>query len=213
MKGFPMRRILAAALFLALAACSTAPPPPPPMPTGPVLLDWKAIIRPNERRRLNRLTEAWVTSLAQARAGGYGSELEALGDLVDPDAGLKDVAPPVGDYRCRTVKLGAQTPSGLAFIAYGWFKCRVEQSPKGLKFVKLTGSQRPSGLLFPDTSRRMVLLGSLALADEPPANSYGQHPDRDLVGVLERLPGDRWRLVLPWPQAESNLDLIELQPA
>lgn len=207
----PIAAAAAASVLLTLAACATGAPPPPPMPTGPVLLDWKAIIRPAEKRRLDRLTEAWVTSLAQARASGHGADLEALGDLVDPDAALKDPAPAPGDYRCRTIKLGSQIKDGLGFVAYGWFKCRIEETPKGLKLVKVTGSQRPSGLLFPDTSRRMVMLGSLSLGDEPPANSYGQRPDRDLVAVLERLPGDRWRLVIPWPQAESNLDLIELQ--
>ena len=37
--------------------------------------------------------------------------------------------------------------------------------------------------------------------------------DRDLIAVLERIGPQRWRLVLPWPQYESNLDLIELVPA
>ena len=59
----------------------------------------------------------------------------------------------------------------------------------------------------------MVMLGSMSLASEPPANSYGQRPDRDLVAMLERIGERRWRLVIPWPQAESNLDLIELVPA
>jgi hypothetical protein len=59
----------------------------------------------------------------------------------------------------------------------------------------------------------MVMLGSMALSAEPPANSYGQRPDRDLIAVLERIGPQRWRLVLPWPQYESNLDLIELVPA
>jgi hypothetical protein len=84
---------------------------------------------------------------------------------------------------------------------------------KGLKFSKISGSQRPSGLLFPDTGRRMVVLGSVSLGSEPAANSYGAHPERDFVGVFERLPAGGWRIVMPWPYAESNLDLIELQAA
>ena len=98
-------------------------------------------------------------------------------------------------------------------MVYGWFACRIEATPRGLKFSKQTGSQRPGGLLFPENDRQMVMLGSLALAEEPPANSYGQRPDRDLIAVLERIGERRWRLVIPWPQAESNLDLIELVPA
>jgi hypothetical protein len=208
-----LRHGFALTIALLLAACATAePPPPPPLPTGPVLLDWKAIIRPVERGRLDRVDEAWARALSQARGDGHEAELQALEPLTDPRAAQPDPAPPVGDYRCRTVKLGSQAEGGLSFIAYPWFKCRIEASPKGLKFVKLTGSQRPSGLLFPDTRRRMVLLGSLALGDEPAANSYGLRPDRDLVAVLERLPHGGWRLAFPWPMAESNLDLIELQP-
>ena len=73
--------------------------------------------------------------------------------------------------------------------------------------------------MSPGPTRRQFLsgtglsLGSMALASEPPANSYGQRPDRDLVAVLERISDSRWRLVIPWPQVESNLDLIELVPA
>ena len=100
----------------------------------------------------------------------------------------------------------------LGYVVYGWFACRIEQTPQGLKFSKLTGSQRPSGLLFPEDDRHMVMLGSMALAQEPAASTYGRNPERDLVAVLERIGEARWRLVLPWPQNESNLDLIELVP-
>jgi hypothetical protein len=34
-----------------------------------------------------------------------------------------------------------------------------------------------------------------------------------MIAVLERIGEARWRLVSPWPQSESNLDLIELVPA
>ena len=36
---------------------------------------------------------------------------------------------------------------------------------------------------------------------------------KNLIAVLERIGERRWRLVIPWPQNESNLDLIELVPA
>jgi hypothetical protein len=32
-------------------------------------------------------------------------------------------------------------------------------------------------------------------------------------GVVERVGPARWRLVLPWPRWESNLDVMELVPA
>jgi hypothetical protein len=202
----------------AVSACATAAPPPPPIPegpgAGPVLRDWRGVVTATDRDRYNRLDAAWSLALEQARRQRGSGDLASTGALIDPDAARPDVTPPAGDYRCRTVKLGSQGgEEGLGYVVYGWFACRIEQTPHGLKFSKLTGSQRPAGLLFPENDRRMVMLGSLALADEPPANSYGQRPDRDLVAVLERIGERRWRLAIPWPQAESNLDLIELVPA
>lgn len=209
--------VLIALAALSVSACAT-PPPPPPIPggpgAGPVLRDWRGIVTAGDRDRYNRLDAAWSLALQQARRQRGSGDLASTGDLIDPDAARPSVAPPPGDYRCRTVKLGSQGgEDGLGYVVYGWFDCRIEQTPNGLKFVKTTGSQRPAGLLFPENDRRMVLLGSMALADEPPANSYGQRPDRDLVAVLERIGEARWRLAIPWPQYESNLDLIELVPA
>ena len=206
--------------LLTLTACATeAPPPPPPPPTGGVAeaiqrLDWRGIITSVDRDRYQRRDAAWSLALEQARRQPGSGDLDGLGDLIRPRAAQGSVAPPPGAYRCRTVKLGSQGgEEGLGYVVYGWFACRIEDTPRGLKFSKLSGSQRPSGLLFPENDRHMLMLGSMALAAEPPANSYGRRPDRDLVAVLERIDERRWRLVLPWPQNESNLDLIELVPA
>ena len=207
--------LVAAAATAVLSACATPPPPPPPpSASGPVLRDWRTIVTAFDRDRYERRDAAWSLALEQARRQRGSGDLRGLGELIDPDAQRPMPAPPPGDYRCRTVKLGSQGgEQGLGYVIYGWFACRVETTPAGLKFTKLTGSQRPSGLLFPEDSRHMVMLGSMALASEPAANSYGQRPDRDLVAVLERVGEARWRLVIPWPQTESNLDLIELVPA
>lgn len=206
---------LIALATLTLAACASAPPPPPPPGgSGAALRDWRGVVTAADRDRYARRDAAWSLALQQARRQAGSGDLRALGDLIDPDIRRAPVAPPPGDYRCRTVKLGSQGgEQGLGYVVYGWFACRIERTPRGLKFSKLTGSQRPGGLLFPENDRQMILLGSLALAEEPAANSYGQRPDRDLIAVLERIGGRRWRLVLPWPRAESNLDVIELVPA
>ena len=209
--------VLIALAALSLSACATVPPPPP-IPdgpgSGPVLRDWRGIVTASDRDRYNRLDAAWDLALQQARRQRGSGDLASTGALIDPGAARAPVAPPPGDYRCRTVKLGSQGgEDGLGYVVYDWFACRIEQTPNGLKFVKTTGSQRPAGLLFPENDREMVMLGSMALASEPPANSYGQRPDRDLIAVLERIGEARWRLVIPWPQYESNLDLIELVPA
>ena len=211
--------LVSAVAAVTVTACAATPPPPPPPPTGPsgqpgrVLRDWRSIITRTDRDRYTRRDAAWALALQQARRQPGSGDLSGLGDLIDPRAARDGVTPPAGDYRCRTVKLGSQGgEAGLGYVVYDWFACRIDQTPNGLKFSKLTGSQRPGGLLFPESGDHMVMLGSVALAAEPPANSYGQRPDRDLVAVLERIGERRWRLVIPWPQNESNLDLIELVP-
>lgn len=178
-------------------------------------MDWQAAIQEADRDRLARLDAAWQTALDQALRGGHEADLRRLGNLPDPDAGLRDPLPPVGDYRCRTIKLGTRSGGpGLPYVAYGWFNCKVERTSRGaLKLTKTTGSQRQTGLIFPDSDRQGVFLGAMALGDEPPARAYGLNRDRDVVGVVERIGAAHWRLAQPWPRYESNLDLLELVPA
>jgi len=57
-----------------------------------------------------------------------------------------------------------------------------------------------------------VFLGSLALGDEQQPLAYGDDPKRDMAGVLERIGPFQWRLVIPWPQSTSKLDVFELTP-
>lgn len=207
--------LLIALCGLVLAACASTPPPPPPPPGETAALrDWRGIVTSTDRDRYARRDAAWSLALQQARRQPGSGDLSGLGTLIVPGGARAPVTPPPGNYRCRTVKLGSQGgEEGLGYVVYEWFGCRIERTPNGLKFTKVTGSQRPAGLLFPEGDRQMVMLGSMSLASEPPANSYGQRPDRDLIAVLERIGERRWRLVIPWPQAESNLDVIELVPA
>jgi hypothetical protein len=58
----------------------------------------------------------------------------------------------------------------------------------------------------------MIFLGSLALGSTEQPRSYGEDPKRDIAGVLERFAPFRWRLVIPWPQGTSKLDVYELTP-
>lgn len=198
-------RVLIAGL-LGLTACAATPD----APTSPTPA-WQGTIRPADRDRLARLDDAWRQALRQAEAAGHRADLNGLGALVDPRAGTGDT-PPAGRYRCRTVKLGAQQPGLLDFIAYPFFACRVTGSGDGVELMKDTGSQRPAGRLYRDHAR-VIFLGGLSLGDgEAGPRPYGVDAERDLVGVVERIGERRWRLVLPWPRYESKLDLIELLP-
>jgi hypothetical protein len=81
------------------------------------------------------------------------------------------------------------------------------------RLAKLTGSQRYVGLVFPGDPLRNVYLGTLAFADEERVLQYGQDDQRDVAGYVERIGPSRWRLVMPYPHFESQVDVMELIPA
>jgi len=132
---------------------------------------------------------------------------------LQPMAALPNAYMPAGDYRCRTIKVGAKGRGGLSYIAYGWFRCRVATEQGLSSLTKLTGTQRPVGLIFPDNLKRQIFLGTLELGDEKMAVNYGSDRMRDMAGLVERIGDNRWRLVLPAPAYESLVDVIELVPA
>jgi hypothetical protein len=173
--------------------------------------DWRMIATQADRDRIARWRDGWIAALAKARPR-YGTYIAAEGALLHPDAALADPAPPPGDYRCRTIKIGAQSPGGLDYIAYPVFTCRVAVEGDMLSFAKVDGSQRPVGMLLPGDANRMIFLGTMMLGDETSALEYGRDAERDMAGALERVGPRRWRLVIPWPRWESMLDVIELTP-
>lgn len=176
--------------------------------------DWREVATADDAARLSRLDQAWRMARAEAEAKGFASEVEALGALVDPNAALPGrLQPTPGDYRCRTSKIGSINGDGLGYVAYPWFRCSVELTVGGdLILTKTTGSQRSQGLLYPDSERRLVFIGAQAWgSDERGYPRYGQMPERDQIGVLERIGDQRWRLVLPWPKQEAKLELLEIR--
>lgn len=200
-------------------AVPTPPPGTPPGPTPPAdgeqgrTADWRQIVSAADAANLGRLDEAWRLGRAEAEDKGFADKVEALGPLVDPNAGLPGrLQPAPGDYRCRTIKLGSHSPGGLGYLEYPWFRCAVELTPGGdLILTKTTGSQRTRGLLYPDTDDRLIFVGAQAWGmDETGFPRYGQQPIRDQVGVFERIGSNRWRLVVPWPKVESKLEILEL---
>ena len=208
--GRAMKRFLLLLAPLVLPACTSDETGP--AAAVPAAASWRAVATDFDRERARKWRTAWVRALAQARAGGHGAEVAAEGILLEPDAALRGVAPPPGDYRCRVVKLGALSEGMLEYIAYPYFDCRIGADGGTLGFVKLTGSQRPIGRLFPDSDRRLVFLGALQLGDERGTMRYGHDRQRDMIGLLERIGERRWRLAFPYPAFESTLDVIELLP-
>lgn len=193
---------------LALAGCATIRQQPAmvPQPTN----DWRAVATSDDRERLREWRSSFTRALAAARAAGHGPAIAKEGALLDPDSGLGGAIPD-GYYRCRLIKLGAKQPGMLEYISYPGFRCQVD-SRKRRHFSKLTGSQRPLGILFPDSQLREIFLGTLVLGDEQRALQYGVDRTRDIAGFVERIGPDRYRLVMPAPHFESQLDVMELVP-
>ncbi len=210
MPRISIRLLLLAAA--ALAPVSLAATPEEVVQVG-LGSDWRRIATNDDRSRLRRWRDTWVAALAQARRE-HGAAIAAGGALFEPDAALPGAQPPPGDYACRTVKLGRPALGGmLDYVDYPAFRCRISEREGRLHFTKLTGSQRPTGTIFPDNGRRMIFLGTLMLGDETRALRYSRDRERDMIAIIERVGPDRWRMTFPRPRHESLLDVIELTPS
>jgi hypothetical protein len=173
---------------------------------------WKAVATQADEDRLARIDAAWQQALTEA-GKSFSAEIRKEGALLKPRAALPRPAPTPGSYNCRLIKLGQAVPKTRAFESFKPFFCYVEVEDQLLTIVKQTGSQRPAGRLWEDDdSDRLIFLGSLALAGEDQPLAYGDDPKRDMAGVFERIGPFRWRLVIPWPQSTSKLDVFELTP-
>lgn len=189
-----------------------APAPPAEGEQGGTA-DWRQVVSAADAASLGRLDQAWRLGRAEAEDKGFAEQVEALGPLVDPNAGQTGrLQPPPGPYRCRSIKLGSNAPGGVGYLEYPYFRCTVELTPGGdLILTKTTGSQRTRGLLYPDTDHRLIFVGAQAWGmDETTFPRYGELRQRDQVGVFERIGNQRWRLVIPWPKIDSKLEILEL---
>jgi hypothetical protein len=206
----------------ALALLGSGCAPKPRVPTGrtatvevgaPLKADvWKQVATDADEGRLARLYGAWNEALTEARRR-YANEIKREGVLLRPQAALPRPAPTPGSYNCRLIKLGSAAPKTRSFESFKPFFCYVEVDDDLLTIVKQTGSQPPAGRLWEDdNSNRLIFLGSLALGEEDQPLAYGDDPKRDMAGVLERIGPFQWRLVIPWPQSSSKLDVFELTP-
>ena len=173
---------------------------------------WREVATAADEDRLGRLGLAWQSALAEAQRR-HSRDVAAEGALLEPRAALPRPAPTPGSYHCRLVRLGRASGEGPAFEKFRPFFCYVEVEGDLLTIVKQTGSERPAGRLWDDDrADRLIFLGSLALGNEDQPLAYGDDPNRDMAGVLERIGPFRWRLVIPWPQSTSKLDVFELTP-
>ena len=211
--------LTSAALAAALSGCQTTKPALPPgvhptVEVGPPPKSdtWRALATAEDRDRLDRLGLAWQEALSDAQRSN-GADVRREGKLLLPRSALPRPAPTPGSYNCRLIKLGKAALGGKPYESFKPFFCYVEVEGDLLTIVKQTGSQRPAGRLWEDDDpNRLIFLGSLALGNEDQPLAYGDDPKRNMAGVLERIGPFRWRLVIPWPQSTSKLDVFELTP-
>jgi hypothetical protein len=161
----------------------------------------------NDKDRLDRSAASRKSALAEARAGGSDADVAELDTLLalrpQPILG-HDIR---GEYRCRTMKLGGMLPLTI----YGWFDCTIDEDDMGYRLVKTSGSQRFSGNFIDESENRLTYYGAAFNSGEA-AGLYGDNPDNDQVGHFIKIGPSSYRLELPEPRFESNLDIIELQP-
>ena len=205
-------------LAAAAAGCTIKPKHPtgltPRVEVGVPLKSeaWKQVATAADEDRLSRLGLAWQEALADARKTNE-ADVRREGALLRPRAALQRPAPTPGSYNCRAIKLGKVTARSRPYESFKPFFCYVEVEGDLLTIVKQTGNTRPAGRLWEDDDdNRLIFLGSLALGDQQAPVAYGDDPKRDMAGVLERIAPFKWRLVIPWPQSTSKLDVFELTP-
>jgi hypothetical protein len=198
------------ALLLACSSCSVIEQPSGLIPRWTTA--WKQVATENDRQRLADWRSTFVDAVAAASKAGHAAEIGREGALLEPDAALGPPAIRDGMYRCRVIKIGAKAEGNLPYVAYPAFTCRVKAERGLQRFNKFSGSQRYVGLIFPGDAVHQVFLGTLVLGDETRALQYGQDELRDIAGYVERIGPDRWRIIMPKPHFESQLDVMELVP-
>ena len=203
-------RILPLLPLAMLAACNVIEQPAGLIPRWTTA--YKQVASEDDRVRLRDWRKTFEAALDAARKSGHSADIAREGVLLDPDAALAGPAIPNGMYRCRVIKLGAEGQGILDYVNYAGFTCRVKAERQLQRLAKLSGPQRYVGLVFPGDAIRNVFLGTLVLGDEHRALQYGQDEQRDVAGFVERIGPNRWRLVMPQPHFESQLDVMELVP-
>ena len=214
------RKVRLAALAMGMIAFSGCTMPRKARPTVtavaavPTKSDrWSGVASAADRARINRAALAWQQGLAEARARGFASDIRSEGKLLDSGSALSRPAPTPGSYSCRLVSLGRPARRGPAFEKFKPFFCYIDLEGDLFTIVKQTGSKRPAGRLWEDNNpSRLIFLGSLALGSKDEALAYGDDPRRDMAGLFERIAPFVWRLVIPFPQDGTKLQVFELTP-
>ena len=180
--------------------------------------DWHSIITPADQTRLDRMSRAISEGdslVRQSNPPPTRADLDHSGREMTAATLPIDAANLSGTWHCQIIKVGT------SLAVYKKFKCVIQPTPNGLELSKIGGSDRITGLLYPDGDRRMILLGHVSAKDQPAAPYSGlaggrattQNPNyTDVVGVLSQTGPKHLRIVFPWPYLQSIYDVMVLTP-
>ena len=158
---------------------------------GAAAQDWRARMRAEDGARLER----WASDVQQIYVGLQPGDFVGISPLtvrqmLDRPPTALDQRALAGEWRCRSVQFSPQGTFG-----YPPFQCRIRQTPSGLFFEKTSGSQRQSGLLYPDDAEHLVLLGATSVNQEPQRSYRGDGNENDVVGRLYQTGRNRLMLI------------------
>lgn len=202
-----MFRILALAACALVTACTVGSGRPAASVTVAAVEvpRWRQFVHPLDGQRLDALPASWSSLYAKLPA----RIRSAQGPLADPGAALDHPTPSPGAYSCRKLRLRADRRNPLVRSAAS-DSCYVASVGETLAFTKQTGADLSSGYLYLD-GNRYVYLGARQNRAGESSVGYGDKPGGDTVGILERVGGFRWRLVMAKADA-SQVDIFELTP-
>ncbi|HYG46776.1 MAG TPA: DUF4893 domain-containing protein [Allosphingosinicella sp.] len=199
--------------LLGASACQTVPPRASGAPRPVVALEeaeaWRSVASSRDSASLDGLAGHWARALAAGRAANLSRRIAAEGALLAPDARLPRAAPAPGTYRCRYVR-----PGGRKWVSSAQGFCYVGVEAGQLSLATEVRGLRLGGYLWePKGGDRLVFLGSAVPAGAKTAAAYGENPERDAAGLLERIGEFRYRLTLPEPSPGAGLTIVELVAA
>jgi Domain of unknown function (DUF4893) len=208
-----IRKLIGLSLVVALSTSAGAAL----LSTGlkrPKSADWRLAVVSTDLARIRNWRKSFVAGLAQAKSTGNSENIAREGALLDPDSGRDSALPPTGAYQCRVIKMGKNGVHMQPYVAYPRRPCAIhdEGGVSSFSFSSGSGAQRPNGLIFSGDDRRRIFLGTMMLSDERRMIDYGRDQTRNMAGLIERIGETRWRLILPYPNFESLIDVIEIAP-
>jgi hypothetical protein len=153
--------------------------------------DGRARMRAEDSARLDRWASDVQDIYVELNPGDFvGISPLTVRSMLDRPPVALDQRQLAGDWRCRSVQFSRQGAFG-----YPPFQCRIRATPAGLFFEKTSGSQRLSGLLYPDDEQHLVLLGGTTANQDPQRSYRGDGDANDVVGRLYQTGRNRLMLI------------------